>query len=177
MTDASNPFGITREDVLNLAAQKIADAEIDRDFIYEKTKKIIDDRVNAAIGDNVGKGLIAKIDALLNAEMEKILREEIVPVNMWGEREGQPTTIRNQIADLARKFWDQKVDKEGKLSTYGGSPRHEHLFRSVLNDEFNAAVKQNVTNIIGAFKDAIKADAARITDEHIDKLIAVKTTR
>lgn len=172
MTDLT-PFGITKEDVLDLAARRVADEALDDGSIHDRVRTLIDQQVSAA----VAKNLNGKIDALLNAEMEKILREEIVPVNIWGEREGSPTTIRAQIADMARKFWDQRVDKEGKPSTYGGSPRHEHLLRQVLNEEFNAAVKQNVTNIIGAFKDAIKADAARITNEHIDKLIAVKTSR
>ena len=166
-------LGFSEEKLLDLAAQKIADHFFDIEQLSYRAEQMFERRINAAIPKNINQ----KIDDLLSAEMEKILREEIVPVNMWGEREGQPTNIRNQIAERARKFWDEKVDKDGKLSTYGGSPRHEHMMRQIVNEEFATAIKQNVVNVVGAMKVAAKAHADKITEEALDKLIAVKVSK
>lgn len=171
MADVSlEALGFSEEKLLDLAAQKIADAYYDSDGLTYRAEQLFEQRVSAAVPKNLDQ----KIDDLLNAEMEKILREEIVPVNIWGEREGQPTTIRNQIADRARTFWDVKVDKDGKVTTYGGKPRHEHLLSRIVNEEFEKVIKQNVVNVVGALKIAAKAHADKITEEAIDKLIAVK---
>lgn len=163
-------LGFSEERLLDLAAQKLADEYFQRDDLGIRAERILEARVTEAIP----KGLNQKIDALLTAEMEKIISEEIVPVNMWGEREGQPTTIRNQIAERARVFWEERVEKDGKRTTYGGQPRHEHLLRQIVNEEFSAAIKQNVVNVVGAMKIAAKAHANKITEEALDNLIKVK---
>lgn len=168
-----NPFGITREEVLKLVVDKMVD-DVWREA--GDTVEIVNRIIREKVDGQIGKNLDAKIDAALTAEMERLMTVEIVPVSIWGERTGSPTTLRDALSERARLFWDVRVDKDGKpTGDYYGKPRHEHLFAKIVNDEFNRVVQQNVTNIIGAFKDAVKADAARITNEHIDKLIAVKT--
>lgn len=163
-------LGFSEERLLDLAAEKIAQSFFDADGLSFRAEKLFEDRVSAAIPKNLNQ----KIDDLLTAEMAKIIGEEIVPVNMWGERQGQPTTIRDQIAERARTFWEERVDKDGKLSSYGGQPRHEQLLRKIVNEEFTAAIKQNVVNVVGAMKVAAKAHAEKITEEALDSLIKVK---
>lgn len=165
-------LGFSEERLLDMAAEKIAEEYFRGDMLTARVERLIEEKVSAAIP----KGLNAKIDALLSAEMEKIIGEEIVPVNMWGEREGKPTTIRAQIAERARIFWEERVDKDGKLSSYGGKPRHEHLLRTIVNEEFAAAIRQNVVNVVGAMKVAAKAHAEKITEEALDNLIKVKVS-
>jgi hypothetical protein len=166
----TNLLGFTPEQLLDLAAEKVADQYLDREGVTWRVEQVLEARVK----DAVGKGLNEKIDALLTAEMEKILGEEIVPMNIWGERQGSPTTIRNQIAERARTFWEERVNKDGKLETYGGQPRHEHLIRKIVNEEFSAAIKQNVVAVVSAMKIAAKAHAEQITNEALDNLIKVK---
>jgi hypothetical protein len=118
--------------------------------------------------------LISKVDEILMREMERIMSTEITPVNIFGDREGKPTTIRATLAERAKVFWEEKVNGEGRRESYGGSPRYEWLFNRVIKDEFEKVVKQNIVNMVGAFKDALKADAATVTAKHIDDLIKVK---
>jgi hypothetical protein len=166
-------FGIKPEDILELAAQKLADEFADKYQISQRAYELIEARVEGISTKN----LVQKIDDLLTAEMDRILKAEIIPLDMWGEKAGQPTTIRDQIAERARKFWDEKVDKDGKLTTYGGQPRHEHMMRQIVSDEFDKAIKQNVVEIIAGMKDAMRAHAHKVADEYLDKLIAVKDQR
>lgn len=163
-------LGFSEEALLNLAAQKIADQFWDADNLGCRAEKMLEERVNQA----VPKQLNQKIDNLLEEEMRRILSAEIIPCDMWGDRVGPPTTIRDQITVRARSFWEERVDEKGKLSSYGGKPRHEHMMRQIVQEEFDKAIKQNVVNIVGAMKIAAKAHAEKITNEALDNLIKVK---
>lgn len=166
-------FGIKPEDILELAAQKLADQYCDQYHVQQRAYELIESRVEGICTKN----LVQKIDDVLTAEMERILTAEIVPLDMWGEKTGQPTNIRDMIAERARKFWDERVEKDGKLTSYGGQPRHEHMMRQIVNDEFDKAIKQNIVEIIAGMKDAMRAHSHKVADEYLDKLIAVKDQR
>jgi len=164
------PFGITREEVLELAARKLADAFSDDGEIEGQATRMIRERIETAFAQK----LTARIDDFLTTEMQRLLGEELNPVDIFGERTGKPTTIRATLAERARVFWDVRVDCKGKAESYGGRPRHEVLFTQIVNDEFVKAIQSTTNEIVGAFKAALKADAAKITAAHIDKLINLK---
>jgi hypothetical protein len=163
------PFGITRSEILDLAAQKIADSACEDNCIEDRVNRLVTERVKQAF-DN---GLTKRIDEFLTSEMEKLLNREICPVDIWGDKTGTPTTIRAQLAERAKIFWDVNVDREGKRESYGGQPRHKVLFEKIVNEQFSEAIKTNSVAIAEAFKTALRADAARIAIEHIDKLINI----
>lgn len=161
------PFNITRDELLNLAADKLADQIGDTSELYSKAESEISKRISVLFAE----GLKTKVDEFLTEEMSKIVSQEIVPVNIYGEREGQPTTIRATLAARAKEFWDVRVDDSGRPSSYGGEPRHQQLMKRILQDEFAKSVKQNADVIVAEFKKAIKADCTKLVSEHIDKLI------
>ncbi len=165
-----NTFGITREDVLNLAAQKLVEAYCGDPDLSETAERIVRDKINEVFA----KRLNQTIDEALQREMEKILGQEIMPVDIWGERTGNPTTIRAQLALKAKQFWEIRVDNDGREMSYG-TPRSEILMKKILKDEFTKAIKENADVILAEFKTAIKADATRIVSDHIDKLITLKS--
>lgn len=165
------PFDITREEVLNLAAQKLVDAYGGDPDISEKAEEIIRSKVGEMFSET---SIRTRIDECLTAELEKLLSQEIVPVDIWGQREGSPTTIRAILSDRARKFWDVPVNSEGREITYGGTPRHKRLMEEILKDEFAKAVRDNANVIVSEFKAALKVDATKLVTEHIDKLITVR---
>lgn len=164
-----NPFGITREEILDLAAAKLADDAASEEYVGDRVQRLINERVKEA----VSVALEGKVEEVLSREMESILRETITPVNIWGERAGSPTTLRDALAERARVFWDVNVDKDGKPtdSRYNGKPRHEHLLSKLLDEAFKKAVAQNAETMVETFKAAAKADLAKVTAAHIDKLI------
>jgi hypothetical protein len=168
-----NTFDITKEDVLNLAAQKLADQFSDNAEIDDIVRSKIEQRVKERFDSSVN-GLITN---LITEHVSKLMAEEINPVDIWGNRTGKPTTIRAAIADRAKAFWTELVNGEGRPETYGGRPRCEWLFAKVANDEFTKVVKQDIVNLVGAFKNAMIDNAAKITKEHIDSLIRVQTNK
>jgi hypothetical protein len=156
--------------IVESAAEKLADQIAREEAIPDRVEEMIRARVEKAIGE----GLEARVEATLTATMESVMRETITPVNIWGERAGEPTTLRDALAARARVFWDVRVDKDGKPSTYGGTPRHEHLMKQMLNEEFTAAIRENATVVVAAFKEAVRGDAARLLGEHIEKLMPAR---
>lgn len=169
-----NPFGITREEILNLAAQKLAD-DCTGDSLWDIAKREIKERIDTYVNDTMK----SKIDAVLSEEMEKILSSEIAPVNIWGEAVGTPTTIRAALAQKARDFWNVTVNEKGAPSDSWGSKmtKAEWLMKKITGEEFSKAVQQNLTNIVGAFKDALKEQAQKDITEHLNKILVVKSLK
>lgn len=166
-----NPFGITKEDVINLAAQKIADEYCSTEEVSDIAANVITQRIN----DVLAAGLKERIDSFLREEMEKLVSQEIFPVDIWGERAGGPTTIRAELAKRAREFWNVKVDMNGKESGWGGTERSKVMMQQIVKDEFANAVKEHSDVIVAEFKAALKENATKLVAEHIDKLINVKS--
>jgi hypothetical protein len=166
-----NPFGITREEVLELAANKFVGTMFEESGIAERVEAIIEERVT----NEIAIGLSTKVDAFLASEMTKLIEHEITPIDIWGESSGSPTTIKAVLAKRAKDFWEVKVDSNGKESSYGGTPRHKALMTQILQDEFAKAIKENAEVIVSEFKAALKSDATKLVTEHIDKLINVRT--
>jgi len=168
-----NDFNITREELLNLAAQKLADAYQDEEGLDTFAKRLIKERIEEVFKTKLN----ASIEAFMKETMEDITNQPIVPVNAWGESTGKPTTIREQLLIKSRDFWETSVDNEGKPSGYGGSPRYQWLMKRVAMEEISKAVKANVDLIVVGFKEALTQDANKLLKEHIDKLITTPRPR
>lgn len=165
-------LGITKEQILELAASKIA-AEYggeDYDEMGARVERIIQQRVR----ESFDKGLSVRIDNFLQAEMERLITQQVSPVNIWGEKSGEPTTIRDCLAARAAKFWEVKVDQNNREVDYGGKPRYEKLMGEILKEKFTEAIKANADLILSEFKKAVKEDAMKTVAKHIDELIRVK---
>lgn len=172
-TTTTNPFGITREEILNLAAEKLADQHGDFDDINTLAQKTICQRVDEYFAATVK----SKIDTYLAETMHKLVSTEIAPVNIWGEKTGEPTTLRDAMAEKARDYWNVVVNDDGKPSDRWGAKltRAEWLMKKIVGEEFSAAMKQNLTDIVGTFKDALRIQAQKDIGEHLNKILAVKT--
>lgn len=168
---SSAQFELTREDVLELAAQKVADEYCNEESVSELVHKKINERVEA----EVQKLLVKKVDDIISAETDRLMRSPISPVNVWGEQVGKPTTIRDAMATKAKEFWNENVGEDGKPTSYRGTPRHIVVFRQVANEEFVKAVQQNIVNLVGAFKDALREDAKTKVDGILNDLLKVKS--
>ena len=162
--DTLEALGLTADDVLERIAERVI-CEAD---LHDAAHSIVAERV----GEEVEKGLAARIETTLRAEMERILDREIVPTNLWGEAEGEPTTIRNQLAARARSFWSEHVDKDGKKTTYSGKPRHQWVMDNTVREEFSKAVKENLELIVEAFRAAATEDAQKWITENLNKVLS-----
>ena len=168
----NTPFEITREEVLELAANKLVQNTYDNDSgIIDRAEEILRSKVNDLFAEMPIK---RKVDEALQEEINKLLGQEINPVNIYGEREGKPTTLRAILQDRAKVFWETNVDRDGKTSCYGGEPRSTQMMKAFLDEAFKNALKANVDLVLVEFKKALMADAVKLVTEHIDKFIKVK---
>ena len=169
-TPTLEALGLTKEQVLAAVAENIANS-IEGFDAYEAAQKLVKERVEKELAQK----LTAAVDEMMRVEMDRLMRTEITPVDIWGDKTGKPTNLRAAITERARNYWEERVDSEGKTSTsnYIAKPRHEWVFSKIVSEAFTDAVKNNTLSVIGAFKDALRADAAKRFDEQLDQLIRV----
>jgi len=171
-------INIDPKDVLELAAQKVADNVLSQyEDLYEIVTTRIKEEINSVITKEVRQSMTEVVDKTLADELQKVLSQEIVPVDMWGERVGEPTTIKEQLHKRALVYWEERVEKDNnnrghyRVTSYGGQPRHKIVFQDVAQEAFDAAIKENVNEMVKAFRDAVRKDACAVVTENIDKII------
>lgn len=166
----NTPFEITKEEVLQLAAQKLVDAYSGEPDLTEMAESLVRERVEQV----VAKGLVQRVDDVLSKELDALLAKEIVPVDVWGEKAGAPTTIRAQLHQRAKEFWEVSVSEDGRSASWGGKPRHERLMEKIVKDEFAKAVKENIDVMLSGLKSALKEHGTKVVSDHIDSLVRIK---
>lgn len=171
-------LNIDPKDVLELAAQKVADAVLaEYPDLFDTVSTRIEAEINSVITDEFRTSLAETVDRQLAAETEKVLQQEIVPVDIWGEGKGEPTTIREQIHKRALEYWEERVEPDRnnrgmyRKASYGGQPRHKLVFQDVAKAAFDEAIKENVTEMVKAFRDAMRKDAYKVVSKRIDSII------
>ena len=167
-----------REAVLERAAQKIADDAANEEWVGERVQKLISDRINAAVKER----LTDRIEVLLNETLRETLNKPLQAVDMWGEKVGEPTSIREQLSSRARDFWNTKVKADGTPLSAGdydfgnkSKTRAEWMLGKIVSEQFMTEVKQNAVNILATFKERLRADGHAALDKHLDELVRVKS--
>lgn len=168
-------LGITKEEIVERAAQKLIDEEIDRDNM-ENTVLHANEVIQKTVEEVTREEMRKVIAAKLSDEMERILTTELHPVNAWGEREGKPTSLRAVLLEESRNFWNTKVDNNGKPIKEDdrwtpSKTRHQYLLRQMLSEEFTKAMKDNLTGIVSQFKQTLRASATVDLEGHLDALL------
>jgi hypothetical protein len=160
---------ITKEELLELAAQKLADMHYN-DGDIESVRAIVSKEVEKRIAKSVGE----TIDSFLKEALEKIVASEIQPLNVWGEPVGEKTTIKDLLHKKALNYWAEKVDSSGKPSTsYNAKPRSVFLVGEVVNEEFKKALSDNVKSVVKALHDSLQAEAHKRTDDLLKSMIKI----
>ncbi len=175
-------LNIDSKDVMELAAQKVADAVLSEyDDIQEYVTNRIEELISSVMTDEMRASMVATIDQRLAEETEKVLQQKIVPVDMWGEAKGEPTTIREQIHKRALEYWEERVEPDRnnqgryRATSYGGQPRHKMVYKDIAKEAFEEAIKANVSEMVKAFRDAMRKDVYKVVDKRIDSIINNRT--
>lgn len=156
---------ITKEEILEVISSKIIKNY--EELIYTK----IEEYLHGIINDGVKSLIIEKTDSILEGEIKEVLSREIEPVNQWGEKIGNKTTLRELVNQNASEFWTTYVDSNGKPTKYRGEPRYKFILKDELKNQFSKAIEQNLTGIVNEFKKALKDDSQKYVEAYIDKII------
>lgn len=171
-------LNIDPKDVMELAAQKVADVVLSEyDDLHDYATKQIDELISSTVTDEMRNSMVATIDQKLADETEKMLQQKIVPVDIWGDAVGEPTTLREQLHKRALEYWEENVEPDRnnrgqyRVSSYGGKPRHKLVYQDIAKTAFEEAIRANITEMVKAFRDAMRKDAYKVVSERIDKII------
>ena len=153
----------------------IEDLGIDLEEIKER---IVKDAARQ-IADTVGKGITHNL--ILNAQnavnlkvnevIDEVLSQTFQPVNTWGEKTGEPTTIRALMEKSVSDWWNEKVDSSGRKSTYGTAmPRAEYFAKQVVAKQVDYNVSSEMKKIIDAGKEKVREAMSKAVAEQIKKI-------
>lgn len=153
-------FDIKKEDLLELAVKRIVEDYHDQDgldwigkYAKDQIKKLIDTKVTDAV------------DTALNNLLPELINSKITPRDIWGDTIGEETTVKEQLHKKALKYWDERVDEYGKItsSSYGRT-RAQFLLQNMVNTEFTKIMSENLSVVINSFKDNLKKDLSTRAD-------------
>lgn len=156
-------LGITREDILDKAAEKLLE-EIseDWDIAPEIQRHVCGVLVDSAKG---------KIDGLLQEALDDLLDIDFTPVDEWGEPiRKSPTTLRQMVKDKALNFLSEKVNKDGKACNYQpvGS-RGEWLAEKAAAKAMDYEVKEELKKAVLSAKGHLQKKVAKYIMETLLK--------
>lgn len=158
---------IDPEKIMEQAAQRLADEAWGEFDPAAMLRAELSRRIDAFLGPKAKE----MMEEVLRGQIEGIMTREIVPINTWGEQDGKPFTLRDEMLRRAAEFWAVKVDKDGKETTYGGKPRHQHMFEQIAKEQFAEAIRANIEAVIAGFREALRKDAGVMLGEHIERFI------
>jgi hypothetical protein len=132
-----------------------ADKIIGEDELFNRVRTAVETRIDKLFKDQADAQIRAAIDAAITNGFER----EYTRVNAWGEREGEKTTIRKELEKVIGNYWNEKVDSNGKRSSYASDrdpTRAEWLMGKMVADDFNGHMKQHVVNVGASLKDQLR---------------------
>lgn len=172
---------------LNLDTQKLEAAIISEaaDQVLNADDGQAFSRLLDGVRDNVD-ARIAKIfadraDAVIQEAIDKAIREgfekEYNRVDIWGKREGPPTTIAKELERIVSNYWSEKVDKSGlpANSSYGSMTRAQYIMIQVCGDDFSRQMKETAVTVTGALKDGLRQQMGAHMDSLLDSLFKVRS--
>lgn len=168
-------INIDKKELLELAAAKLAQMHYEEEQDYNWIKQRVDAEIHDVIKTRVDKA----IDDALNNLLPKILNDKITPVNIWGEKSGEPTTIKEILHQKALSFWSTKVDSKGNPCNYHGSKTRAQMLvqqeaQQAFQDAMNIEMKNNFEGIVKQLKNSLRDNAIKDVDSMLQKLIKVR---
>ena len=153
-------------------------AEVASEFTRDED---LSTRINTEVNKRIDKLFKDQADAQITAVINDAIRNgferEYCRITSWGERDGEPTTIRKELEKLISGYWNTKVEKDGKPASYGDSKptRAEWVMMQLVASDFKDAMKQHVVNITGSLKDGLRKELHKTVNELLTGTFHVKS--
>ena len=133
---------------------------------------VIDKKVNSAIGNFIEQFrpmIQFRINEIMNQKMNEVFEAPFQPVDKWGNKKGDETTIRDLIALDAKNYWSEKVDENGKVSDSYNNKMSRSTFyaHKVITEFYNKELVSEVKKLASEMKAKIPATIS----EEISKTI------
>lgn len=193
-------LNITKEDILTHFENQILEAfdnddgEVDEDGDYIQYEhkfsallNSITERVHKRLVRTISEeelkklreGIYDKLQVALDKKIADILEKPFTPLNTWGKPSGEETTIKDEFLKRTENYWTESVDTDGRPSNRSGTKftRAEFLAKSFIKESFDKTIKENLSEIVGAFQSSLattmKTSSNIAIDEALKKLIKI----
>src|SRR5690606_15958780 len=140
--------------------------------LHDKIASKIDEKINEVFSTTVQ----AQLDVALAEAVNNSFDRAYIKVTSFGQKEGGKTTIRRELERLIEGYWSEKVDAQGRPSSYGSSiTRAEYYMMRICGDDFSKHMQQHVVNVGGALKDHFRAQLQRTVDDMLGNVFKVNS--
>jgi len=153
--------------------RQVSEDVMSAEELRDRVKRAVDTRI-----DNLFKSTVdAQIKAAIEAAITKGLDHEYTRVNSFGQRDGEPTTIRAELEKQIAGYWNTKVDKLGKPDTgYGDKmTRAEWIMTQLVAADFQGEMKQHIVNLGGSLKDKLRGELHGTVNRLLTEVFHVRT--
>jgi len=143
---------------------------IDKVEIINRVIEIIADKVSSDIEYDFKKSIKQKSEQIVEKRIGEIVDEATTkafqPITVWGEKKGEPTTIRDMLENNVQNWWSAKVDNSGNPSTsYGGTPRAEWQAQKIVREVVTKEMQNELNAVIADAKVQLsKAMSDKLTE-------------
>lgn len=157
---------ITKEDIIAKAAEKLLDR-------FETEGMV--DRVSGFVRASLTRSMIdtarPKIDALLDEILASIVDKPYAPVNEWGETTGEiQTSLRQMVQAKALDYLSQKVDKDGRPTTYNAcGTRAEFMAEQAAKEVVESSCKQEMRAAVVEVRKKVQEQIAEVLAQLLAK--------
>jgi len=116
-----------------------------------------------AIRERVDEIVTSTVRERIDAAVSAVVDSAFIPTNRYGERRGEPITLREMIADTAVKWFSEKVNQHGSPDPYNNTmERGVWMARQAADAVFKDSLAAHVALVKSQIDANIKA---RVQDE------------
>jgi hypothetical protein len=164
---------LNKEKIEQAVVQSVADALIADSDLESRIRSAVDARIDKHFKSGADK----RIEEAVNRAITDGLEHEYCRVNSFGQREGQPTTVRKELEQMIAGYWNALVEKSGKPtdSTYSSMRRAEWMMSQLVAADFQGEMRQHIVNLGGSFKDHLRAQLKSTLDGILSEIFHVQS--
>lgn len=183
MNNILEQIGISKEELIERIVNKALGITSDYKQTGEESwdeipfADVVDKKINTVIGnliESMKPKIQERIDTIMGEQINKVFTEPFQPVTQWGEKKGDPITIRDLIANEAHGYWTTVVDDSGKpnASGYGNkTPRSVYYAKQVMTEHYNKELVGEVKKMASEMKAMIPVTIAEEISNTVTKYL------
>lgn len=161
-------LGITKDDLIEKIVSRFID-DLQGNGDYEDYIFNARERINTLVDQKFCESIDKEIKEIVSKIGSDTLHVAYQPVNRWGEKEGEKTTLKERLEKESLKWWSQSVDRDGKpckSDGYGSQgtrasilvkEQMEHVLRTEVNRNLKEHIEETKKNIHAQLAQTITA--------------------
>ena len=152
---------------------EVADKMVCDDTLWDRVKVAVDARINRHFSDVADERIRSAVELAISEGFERTYFK----VNSYGQRDGEPTSIRKELERLIGDYWNATVGRDGKPSSgYGNTlTRAEWMITQLVAADFQGEIKQHIINLGGSLKDKLRSELHHTVNQLLSEVFKVRS--